>query len=279
MARSPMKTYLTLALLSLGIAAQAFPPAPAHEIYGTVRNESGRPLDTAEGMLILSGTSAEITRAPSDVTLADGTNYRLNVPMDSNIVAGMYQLSALRPTLPFSIRVVIRGISYVPIQMQGNVWNIGQAGRRTRLDLTLGVDSDGDGIPDSWEQLMIDSDYTGRLLSFADVNPNDDLDGDGLTNLQEFLLGTYPLDAGDGLKLEIVSVSGGMAHMQFACVSGRTYKVTSTSNLRTWNSTTFAVGSTTSEQLPQLRADDTTILDIYVPVGTATGLSFRLHAE
>lgn len=275
--KTPFQIVLLLGLL-VGTAT-AYPPAPAHQIYGIVRNTSGRSLNAGEGTMILFNGSNEITRGPTDPLTLDGTNYRLNVPMDSGIFAGLYQPNALTQNVPFQIRVVINGINHVPIQMTGSIWNIGAPGGRTRIDLTLGVDSDGDGIPDEWEQLMIDSDYTGRLLSFADVNPNDDLDGDGLTNLQEFLLGTYPLDAGDGLKLEIVSVSGGMAHMQFVCVSGRTYKVTSTSNLRTWNSTTFAVGSTTSEQLPQLRADDTTILDIYVPVGTATGLSFRLHAE
>ncbi len=273
-----MKTYLSLALFSFGITAQAFPPAPAHEIYGIVRNESGRPLDTAEGTLILSGTTAEITRAPSDVTLADGTNYRLNVPMDSNILTGIYQISALRPTLPFSIRVVIHGVSYVPIQMQGNVWNIGQSGQRTRLDLTLGVDSDGDGIPDSWEQLLIDSDYTGKLLSLADIRAGDDLDGDGLSNLDEYLIGTYAMDGNDGLRLEVVGVSNGTAQLRFAIVSGRNYTIKSSSDLKTWQSASFifAPGETA---ISSFRANDTTLVDAFVTVGTASTLSFRLHAD
>lgn len=57
-------------------------------------------------------------------------------------------------------------------------------------------DSDGDGLPDAWERL-----YTNPESDTALV-PNDDLDTDGLTNLQEFLTGTTPNNPdsdGDGL--------------------------------------------------------------------------------
>lgn len=276
-----MKTFIH-GIILLGLlagTAPAYPPAPAHQIYGIVRNPMGRSLDAGEGTMILSGNSGEVIRGPTDPLTVDGTNYRLNVPMDSGIFAGLYQPNALTQNLPFQISVVVNSVSYVPIQMVGNIWQIGAPGGRTRIDLTLGVDSDRDGIPDEWEQTMIDSDYSGRLTSLADVTAGGDLDSDGLTNLQEFLLGTYPLEAADGLRLDIVSVSGGMARMQFVCVSGRTYKVKASSDLRNWSPVTFAVDSPGGNQLPHLRASDTTILDIYVPVSTATAASFRLYAE
>lgn len=276
-----MKTSFQIALLLslLTGSAYAYPPAPAHQVYGVVRNTSGRPLNAGEGTMILDGTSGEIVSGPTDPLTLDGTNYRLNVPMDSGIFAGLYQPDALTQNLPFLIRVVIGGVSHVPIQMSGSIWQIGAPGGRTRIDLTLGVDSDGDGLPDEWEQQMIDSDASGRLVSLADVTAGGDLDSDGITNLQEFLLGTYPLDAADGLRLDIVGVSGGMAHMKFVSVSGRTYKVRASTDLITWNPTTFAMDAPTAEQMTQLRADDTTILDIYTPVGTAASMSFRLYAE
>lgn len=230
-------------------------------------------------MTLVNNSNLQIAQGPTDPLTIDGTNYRLEVPMDSGIFVGLYQPNALTQNTPIQIRVLVNGITHVPIQMTGSIWNIGAPGGRSRIDLTLGVDSDGDGIPDEWEQMMIDSDYTGRLLSFADVKPDDDLDGDRLTNLQEFLLGTYPLDAADGLKLDIINVTGGLAHMQFVCVSGRTYRITASSDLRTWSPATFAAGTPTAAQNANLRADDTTILDIYVPVGTARSLNFRLHAE
>jgi hypothetical protein len=269
----------TLLALLLGTSqALAFPPAPEHEIYGIVRDQNGRPLDAAEGKIILESTSVEITRAPSDPLIGENMNYRLHVPMDANIRQGFYQASALKSSLPFSIRVVIGNVSYVPVQMQGSVWQIGNPGQRTRLDLTLGVDSDGDGLPDEWEQNIIDSDNTGDLLNLGDVNPDDDLDNDGLTNLQEFQLGTWAIDAADGLKLEIVRVEDGNAVLRFFSVRGRTYRIQSSMDLTTWTAASFFTSDST-ESSANLVAGETTVQEVVVPTNGATTLHFRLYGE
>jgi IPT/TIG domain/Bacterial TSP3 repeat len=61
------------------------------------------------------------------------------------------------------------------------------------------VDSDGDGLPDSWETL-----HFGNLNQTAGGDP----DGDGLTNLQEFQLGRNPTkgaipDNGTNVNLKV----------------------------------------------------------------------------
>ena len=61
--------------------------------------------------------------------------------------------------------------------------------------MRVGVDgdSDGNGLPDWWELK-----YFGAIGQ----DPNADPDGDGLTNLQEYAMGTNPLLAdtdGDGV--------------------------------------------------------------------------------
>lgn len=67
--------------------------------------------------------------------------------------------------------------------------------------LAAGTDSDGDGIPSSWE-----STYSGSPAYMSDSDATDaseDPDGDFLTNLQEYLAGTSPTNAdtdGDGLS-------------------------------------------------------------------------------
>lgn len=54
------------------------------------------------------------------------------------------------------------------------------------------TDLDGDGLPDQWEQAIIDNSPDPSALTIEDIEPNDDFDGDGLSNLREFQLGLNP---------------------------------------------------------------------------------------
>src|SRR5690606_394745 len=168
-------------------------------------DELGRPLTTGEGTIHLLGAdNRQIVYSKTDSSVAPGENYRLLVPLDSATDARLYQVNATRPALPFAIRVVISGTTYVPMEMAGGNWTMGGAAQDTRVDLTLGIDSDGDGLPDAWEQALIDADQSGRYNDLDDVTADADTDGDGLTNLQEYLVGTYALDRFDALNLKVV---------------------------------------------------------------------------
>ena len=80
------------------------------------------------------------------------------------------------------------------------------------------VDTDGDGLPDSWEI----ANGTNPLAP----NANDDPDGDGFTNAQEYLAGTHPNDPASRLHVESVNLSGGGGvEFQFTAVSNRTFTV------------------------------------------------------
>jgi hypothetical protein len=85
--------------------------------------------------------------------------------------------------------------------------------------VTMGApnnDTDGDGLPDDWE-----------LAHGLTVGANDaalDLDGDGLSNLQEFLAGTLPNSAASVFKVDAIT-GGGAATLQFLAVSNRAYAV------------------------------------------------------
>ncbi len=58
------------------------------------------------------------------------------------------------------------------------------------------TDSDGDGLPDWWEQQIIDYSQSDAITGFEDVLPEDDFDGDHFSNLKEYQKGTDPTDAG-----------------------------------------------------------------------------------
>jgi hypothetical protein len=65
---------------------------------------------------------------------------------------------------------------------------------------TVAADTDGDGLPDDYEQIIIDADPNDNVTSLADVKgPNDlpatsDFDNDGSTDAAERVIGTSPID-------------------------------------------------------------------------------------
>ena len=88
----------------------------------------------------------------------------------------------MRFEMPYKIRVRVGSQVYLPIEMVGDLGKMGQPGEETLLNLTLGEDSDGDGLPDAWERALLSQ---GKDLS--DINPGDDTDGDGMSNLDEYI--------------------------------------------------------------------------------------------
>jgi len=74
-------------------------------------------------------------------------------------------------------------------------FSAGDRGRTEQVDLVVSIpmlDSDGDGIPDSWMMK-----YFGHATGLASdkSRAQDDFDGDGMTNWAEYIAGTDPTDA------------------------------------------------------------------------------------
>ncbi|MBL9126316.1 MAG: hypothetical protein JNL97_01655 [Verrucomicrobiales bacterium] len=161
------------------------------------------------------------------------------MPIDSGSTADRYKPSALHPAVPFRIRVRIGNDVYLPIEMVGASKLAASPSATTRVDLTLGIDSDGDGLPDAWENALIAA--TGGRGSLADIGPKDDTDGDGLSNLQEYIAGTYAFDPADGFVLKIVSSADGRSQLAFTAIRGRTYSIQTSEDATTWVTVPFGV--------------------------------------
>lgn len=244
-------------VLLLPVCAFAFPPAPDHVFYGMVRDEMGDPIMIANAKVILETATGVQLKATIVPNLEPGANYRLQVPMDCGLVNDLYKPTALWPAVSFRIKVTIGSVTNLPLELHGSYAQLGKPSESTRLDLTLGEDADGDGLPDAWERALIEMLGDGRSL--AEIRPGDDTDGDGLTNLQEYLAGTYAFDSQDGVFLNIIGMKEGRALLDFLVVVGRTYTIFSSTDLKSWAPTTFRITGDDPKATPLLRYSATDV--------------------
>ena len=93
--------------------------------------------------------------------------------------------------------------------------------------IAAGADTDGDGIADAWERVEF-----GDLTT---ANATSDNDHDGMTDLQEYLAGTDPLDSQDALRLTRCSRNpGGVSNrvaLEWMSVPTRCYAIEICTNL------------------------------------------------
>jgi hypothetical protein len=91
--------------------------------------------------------------------------------------------------------------------------------------LTILADSDGDGIPDQWENQF-------GLLQGDASDRDGDLDGDLMSNYDEYIAGTNPTNNLSYLKIDTLTLGGG-ATLTFGAISNRTYTLQFTEGVGT----------------------------------------------
>jgi hypothetical protein len=106
-------------------------------------------------------------------------------------------------------------------------------------------DSDADGLPDSWE--------THHGLSTGIDDSADDPDGDRLTNLQEYQLGTDPKDGNSSFRTQgLQGNGGGKFTVSWNSISGKSYTIQSSTDFSSWTELSgphVATAATTSAEL------------------------------
>ena len=93
--------------------------------------------------------------------------------------------------------------------------------------VSLTEDSNGDGLPDWWEELYFEGP--------TEADPSADPDGDRFTNLQEYVAGTDPFDPQSVLRVEWLSTSEEGVRIGFRTASGRAYRVEYSDDLQDWS--------------------------------------------
>jgi hypothetical protein len=221
-----------LASLLACLVARAYPPSPYHLIYGIVRDQYGTPIMNSQVQILMVATNGTRNLSAVQPGLAVGVNYQLQAPLDTLLKPDLYRSNALPAGAGFQIYVIVGNTTNIPIVSIGANPSLGQPTKMTRIDLTLGTDSNHDGIPDEWELAFLAA--IGSNLTLGQINANSVLTGDGRTLWQEYILGTYPFDPDNPFAVRMVDYNYGSSVLEFPTMTGRSYSVLGSTNLQQW---------------------------------------------
>jgi hypothetical protein len=271
---------------------QAFPPAPSVTLHGMVRDEYGKKLEVAGASVVFSQEGKQLLRVPIESGSLLNQNYQFRLRMDMQRPGTVpYNDIVQNPGQQFTLSVRINDILYHPIEMSAPS-AVGKPGQRVRLNLTLGVDSDGDGIPDAWKISQL---YAAGIMPddngwSLDLLPRDgDFDGDGISNYAEYIAGTYATDSTDYLSLKLVEKQQTSVRLSFYSIIGKTYSLEASSDMKNWlpvshytrNPEAVAGEPPAPTPVPQLgyEATDTQAVEIFSTLRSDTQTFYRLQVR
>jgi len=229
------RKWALLATFAFAIAAAAFPPLPHHTLFGQVRDEMGNPLVVSNAFVIFEPVTGAPIEAAVVPNLQPGIEYEIPTPLDAGLTPDLYKRNAQRPGASFRLRVRVGSTTYLPIEMTGNLVHLGLPAKSTRLDLTVGIDQDNDGIPDAWERAIQTALGLASPIHPGDLAPN------GMTYYANYIAGTYPFDPNDGFNLAIVGYNNGAPQIDFTAIRGRAYTLFGSSDMVAWTPLEFKI--------------------------------------
>ena len=261
-----------LALTPASLVRVLAAPAPSLTFYGMLTDEFGWPYAdnvkvtvTANGLVVLS--------QPLQPATGRNYNFIFRLPYDTGVVD--YSSASVTAGDVITITVAAADSGKVLIQRTQTVTVA--PGTVLNLNLATSTDSVGDGLPDELRFWIWQSLGLSGAFDPTKIKANDDSDGDGVSNLNEYLAGTDPANASDVFQVTITD-SGvpNVARLNFFSVPSKSYHLEVgqlTGDTTIWNPALFASS-------PQGQATNTSLIgtghfiSAFVPTG-GTNLVFR----
>lgn len=253
------------AMLSAAASLVAFPPAPYYTIYGDVRDEFGYLIPAGTASVVFYYGGHEVARHPLMGATGADFNYQIRMRLDANRSGTqVYTSSVVNSGAAYTLAVDIAGVLFYPLEITTPP-TVGVAADRRRLDLTLGEDLDHDGLPDAWERMQL---YYAGLDSndLSLMTPSGDLDGDGQSNLQEYIAGTFASDAQETFSLKMKAVTATQADFEFFTITSKVYRLEQSADLKAWSSVAFKTGTSAAAATAAYTATGVGLVDGFVPV-------------
>lgn len=189
-----------------GTVTGAFPsitinPATALTTSSATLNAAVNPNGAATTVYFVFGTTTDY----GDVTPSQ------TIPAGTTDVSIQQLLTGLRSYTTYHYKVIAANSS-------------GTAAGSDQTFTTVAGDRDGDGMPDDFEV----------QYGFNPDDPSDaalDADGDGFTNLQEYIAGTDPRNSSDRLHITDIATDADGIAITFTTVAGKKYRLESIDDL------------------------------------------------
>ncbi len=197
----------------------------------------GQATNLAEGQLTPAGSQLTFDLNLADPLIYGYVQQALNNGgirlVASSLVAASYGGSPNYPDFYTPFSPIAETNQYPLLDIEGTVV-------RTNLD------SDGDGLPDDWEQF-----YFGRL----GIGATNSFAGAGVSNLAKYIAGTDPTNPTDEFRLFSVQRQSNVAELHFTFAPSRQYSVQWSDDLRHWQTVTNPAFSYSSAWLSKTRAN------------------------
>jgi hypothetical protein len=173
--------------------------------------------DDAQVVAKLNGTNV-VDRCNLVSGAYPATNYRLLIPLSETPQPGRAQAGD-----DISFEVYYDGAVHAVMDAE-LLPKVGHPATYINVNMVVGTDSNTNGLPDEYEALL--EPYYMLYNNLTNLTANHDFDGDGFSNLQEFLAGTVPVIGGDYPAINgWTSMPAGWFAFTFLSAPGRTYTI------------------------------------------------------